>query len=387
MAKETSSLDDLNKNKIIRLSKSCIGDAEKNAVMRVLDKEFLGMGEQVRIFEEKLSHFFGREAVCVVNGTAALHLALQACEIGIGDEVLVPSITYVASFQAITATGAIPVACDVEETSLCLDWADAEKRITSKTKAIMPVHYSGGVGELDKIYKLAEKYKLRVVEDAAHAFGTTYKNQKVGGFGDISCFSFDGIKNITSGEGGCIVTDDEKVLDLVKDARLLGVEKDSDKRYKGLRSWDFNVSKQGWRYHMSDIMAAIGIEQLNRFDTISAQRKEIAITYINELGNCDQITYIDHDYQEVVPHIFPTILADGNSRDDISKTLNQYGIQTGIHYIPNHLHSFFKKSTKSETILSETDSIYHSLLTLPLHEEVSKSDVKYIVGKLTGILK
>ena len=176
MAKETSSLGDLNKNKLIRLSKSCIGDAEKYAVMRVLDKEFLGMGEQVRIFEEKLSDFFGREAVCVVNGTAALHLALQACEIGIGDEVLVPSITYVASFQAITATGAIPVACDVEETSLCLDWLDAEKRITSKTRAIMPVHYSGGVGELDKIYKLAEKYKLRVVEDAAHAFGTTYKN-------------------------------------------------------------------------------------------------------------------------------------------------------------------------------------------------------------------
>ena len=387
MAKETCPLGNLTENKIIRLSKSCIGDAEKQAVMRVLDNEFLGMGEKVRIFEEKLSEFFGREAVCVVNGTAALHLALQACEIGIGDEVLVPSITYVASFQAITATGATPIACDVEETSLCLDWLDAEKRITSKTKAIMPVHYSGGVGQLDKIYKLARKYKLRVVEDAAHAFGTTYKNQKVGGFGDISCFSFDGIKNITSGEGGCIVTDDEKVLDLVKDARLLGVEKDSDKRYKGQRSWDFNVSKQGWRYHMSDIMAAIGIEQLNRFDTISAQRKEIAIAYTHELRNCDKITYIDHDYEEIVPHIFPTILADGNSRDDISKALNQYGIQTGIHYIPNHLHSFYKKSIKSETILSVTDNIYHSLLTLPLHEEVSKSDVKYIAGKLTGILK
>jgi dTDP-4-amino-4,6-dideoxygalactose transaminase len=387
LAKETSPLGDLTKNKLIRLSKSCIGDAEKHAVMRVLDKEFLGMGEQVRIFEEKLSDFFGREAVCVVNGTAALHLALQACEIGIGDEVLVPSITYVASFQAITATGATPIACDLEETSLCLDWLDAEKRITSKTKAIMPVHYSGGVGELDKIYKLAEKYKLRVVEDAAHAFGTTYKNQKVGGFGDISCFSFDGIKNITSGEGGCIVTDDEQILDLVRDARLLGVEKDSDKRYKGQRSWDFNVRKQGWRYHMSDIMAAIGIEQLNRFDTVSAKRREIANIYTNELRNCDQITYIDHDYEKVVPHIFPTILSDGKSRDDISRELSLYGIQTGIHYIPNHLHSFFKSSVLTGNKLNVAERIYPSLLTLPLHEGVSKSDVKYIVGKLTGILK
>ena len=354
--------------------------------MRVLDKEFLGMGEQVRIFEEKLSDFLGREAVCVVNGTAALHLALQACEIGIGDEVLVPSITYVASFQAITATGAIPVACDVDETSLCLDWLDAEKRITSKTKAIMPVHYSGGVGELDKIYKLAEKYKLRVVEDAAHAFGTTYKNQKVGGFGDISCFSFDGIKNITSGEGGCIVTDDEKVLDLVKDARLLGVEKDSEKRYAGKRSWSFDVSKQGWRYHMSDIMAAIGIEQLNRFDEIAIKRKAIATAYKSELRNSDKIKFIDHDYNEVVPHIFPIILSAEYTRNDISKALEKEGIQTGVHYIPNHFHEFYKNSQKSTEKLTITEKIYRSLLTLPLHEGICENDVQYITGKIKDIL-
>ena len=261
--------------------------------MRVLDKEFLGMGEEVQIFEERLSEFFGRPAVCVVNGTAALHLALQACGISDGDEVLVPSITYVASFQAISATGASPVACDVEENFLCLDWTDAEKRITSKTKAIMPVHYSGGVGNLDKIYELAKSHNLRVIEDAAHAFGTFYKERRVGGFGDIACFSFDGIKNITSGEGGCIVTNDKEVLNLVKDARLLGVEKDSEKRYEGKRSWNFNVSKQGWRYHMSDIMAAIGIEQLNRFDEIAIKRKAIATAYKTELRNSDKIKFID----------------------------------------------------------------------------------------------
>lgn len=373
-------MGDLTKNNLIRLSKSCIGDAEKLAVQRVLDKEFLGMGEQVRIFEEKLSKFFGREAVCVVNGTAALHLALQACEIGIGDEVLVPSITYVASFQAITATGATPIACDVDETSLCLDWLDAEKRITSKTKAIMPVHYSGGVGKLNKIYKLAEKYKLRVVEDAAHAFGTTYKNQKVGEFGDISCFSFDGIKNITSGEGGCIVTDDEKVLDLVKDARLLGVEKDSYKRYKGQRSWDFNVSKQGWRYHMSDIMAAIGIEQLKRFDNIANKRKILARKYVEKLKDYKFLNYINHNYEEVVPHIFPIVLSSYINRENVVNELNSKNIQTGIHYKPNHLLDFFNKS--SEISMVESGSIYKSLLTLPLHESLTADEVMYICDSL-----
>ena len=143
--------------------------------MRVLDKEFLGMGEEVRVFEERLREFFGRQTVCVVNGTAALHLSLQACEIGHGDEVIVPSITYVASFQAISATGAVPVACDIDEDSLCLNCEDAEKRITSKTKAIMPVHYSGGVGRLDKIYKLAEKNNLRVIENRSFSRDLYYK--------------------------------------------------------------------------------------------------------------------------------------------------------------------------------------------------------------------
>ena len=174
--------------------------------MGVLDREYLGMGTEVQQFEEALSEYFGRSAVCVVNGTAALHLALQACEISQGDEVLVPSLTYLASFQAISATGAKPVACDIDPEIFLLDLSDTEKRITARTKAIMPVHYTGGVGDLDAVYEFANKYNIRVIEDAAHAFGTTYKDRRIGSFGDVACFSFDGIKNITSGEGGAIVT-------------------------------------------------------------------------------------------------------------------------------------------------------------------------------------
>ena len=226
--------------KLIRLSKSSLGEAEKQAVMGVLDREFLGMGAEVQQFEEMLVEYFEKPVVCVSSGTAALHISLQAAGVGFGDEVLVQSLTYVASFQAISSTGATPVACDVEADTLCLDWRDAEKRLTPNTKAVMPVHYAGGVGALNDIYAFAEKYGLRVIEDAAHAFGTDYQGNKVGSFGDIVCFSFDGIKNITSGEGGCIVTDDTSVLQKARDARLLGVERDSDKRYSGDRSWDFD---------------------------------------------------------------------------------------------------------------------------------------------------
>ena len=204
-------MEGMNPDKQIRLSKSCIGEAEKLAVMGVLDREFLGMGAEVQQFEQALTEFFGRPTVCVVNGTAALQLALQACDIGLGDEVLVQSLTYVASFQAISATGAVPVACDIDPATMTLDWHDAEKRLTSKTKALMPVHYSGGVGALDEIYAFANKHNLRVIEDAAHSFGCSRNGRKVGAIGDISCFSFDGIKNITSGEGGAVVTGDQDV--------------------------------------------------------------------------------------------------------------------------------------------------------------------------------
>ena len=149
---------------------------------------------------------------------------------------------------------------------MSIDLIDAEKKITSKTKAIIPVHYAGNTGNLDKVYKLAKKYKIRVIEDAAHAFGSKYKNKKIGSFGDIVCFSFDGIKNITSGEGGCVVTKDKKVLNNIKISRVLGIKKNIKNNLK------FEVHKQGWRYHMSNIMAAIGIEQLKKFDRFAQQR-------------------------------------------------------------------------------------------------------------------
>ena len=375
-------MDEINQVRRIRLSKSCLGDSEKSAVREVLDHEYLGMGSYVQQFEEDLSEFFGRPAICVANGTAALHLALQACGIGHGDEVLVQSLTYVASYQAISATGARPVSCDVDPSSLTIDLKHAENLITSRTKALMPVHYAGGVGPLDEIYNFASKHGLRIIEDAAHAFGSTYHGTKVGGFGDISCFSFDGIKNITCGEGGCVVSNDKQILDVIQDLRLLGVNKDTLKRFSGQRSWDFDVLSQGWRYHMSNMNASIGIVQLSRFPVLAQRRQSLAKLYTTLLSDCLQIIPVLNEFNEVVPHIYPVFLSLPLDRDLVRKLLLDAGVESGYHYQPNHKLSFYYSSHS----LPITDSLSTRLLTLPLHPDLDDLDVIYVVNTLKSIL-
>ncbi len=352
--------------------------------MGVLDREFLGMGVEVQQFEHALTEFFGRPTVCVVNGTAAVHLAVQACGIGLGDEVLVSSLTYVATFQAISATGAKPVACDIDPVTCVLDWRDAERRLTSRTKAVMLVHYSGGVGDLDGIHAFAGRHGLRVIEDAAHAFGTLYQGKRVGGFGDVACFSFDGIKNISSGEGGCIVTDNSAELRKIQDARLLGVEKDTEKRYAGQRSWEFDVTAQGWRYHMSNIMAAIGLEQLKRFPQIAATRQRLARLYDELLQDCRRIRPLPRDYDAVVPHIYVVRIQGMLDRKTLQAQLLEQGIQTGIHYQPNHELSFYRDSAALP--LPVTDVVFPELLSLPLHPDVTEQDVEFICMQLKVLL-
>ena len=369
---------------MIRLSKSKIGNEEISAVIKVLEKEYLGMGEEVGIFEKDLSKLFLRDSICVSSGTAAVQLAIEACNIGDGDEILVPSMTYVATFQAIKATGAEPIACDIDEETYLIDLNDAESKVSEKTKAIVPVHYTGGVGNLDELYSFAQKYKLRVIEDAAHAFGTKYKGSLIGSIGDIVCFSFDGIKNITSGEGGCIVTSDSKVIENIKNARLLGVEKDSVNRYKNLRSWNFDVSRQGWRYHMSNIMAAIGIQQLKKFNKFATLRKQIAIKYDQLLFLNQNIKFLNRDYEDVVPHIYVVRIKGLIDRDGLRKAMNKKGIEIGVHYTPNHFLSFFK-SDQTNT-LPVTEKVYREIISLPIHPDINNSDIENVVSTLNNLL-
>lgn len=369
---------------MIRLSKSVIGAEEKQAVVDVLDKEYLGMGQEVGLFEKELSKLFSRETVCVSSGTAAIQLAIEACNIGPGHEILVPSMTYVATFQAITATGAKPIACDIEEETCLIDLDDAASKINQNTKAIIPVYYTGGVGNWQKLYDFAKKNKIRVIEDAAHAFGTKYNNQLIGSIGDIICFSFDGIKNITSGEGGCIVSSDQNVIERVKSARLLGVEKDSDNRYNNSRSWNFDVLNQGWRYHMSNIMAAIGLEQLKKMNSFAKRRKTIAIKYDNLFSLNKNISTIERDYVNVVPHIYVIRIKNLINRDSLREAMLNKGIEIGIHYNPNHFLTFFK--TIENKKLPVTEKIYKEIISLPIHPDIDNADVEYVVSTLNQLL-
>lgn len=362
---------------MIRLSKSTIGEAEKKAVLEALDREYLGMGREVEEFENLLVGFFGRPVACVNSGTAALHLALQALGLRPGDEVLVQSLTFIASFQAISAAGATPVPCEVDPAPLTIDLKDAKKRLTDKTRAIMPVHYASGMGALDDIYAFAKTNGLRVVEDAAHAFGSLYNGKKVGSFGDIACFSFDGIKNITSGEGGVVVTDDEAVLQKVRDARLLGVEKDTEKRFAGQRSWEFDAKEQGWRYHMSNIMATIGCEQLKRLPHIVKTRKAIAMRYVEMLKSVDGIKPLQLDYRNIVSHIFVVKIKDGK-RDALRTFLIENNIECGIHYYPNHMLTKYKTPHN----LPATEQAYQEILSLPCHLDLTDKDQDYVISKI-----
>ena len=374
----------------MRLSRSIVGEAEAAAVHRVIcDDGYLGIGKEVQQFEAEVAAYLGVPAEWVVSvntGTAAVHLAVESV-LGhnSGAEVLVPSLTFVASFQGIGAAGAVPVACDARLDTATIDLADAERRLTSRTKAIMPVHYASNPVDLDGVYAFAKKHDLRVIEDAAHAFGCLYKGRKIGSFGDVACFSFDGIKNITCGEGGCIVTADQDVASAARDGRLLSVEKDTEKRFSGQRSWEFDVERQGWRYHMSNIMAAIGRVQLARLDSeFAPKRREYAELYTQRLSGVSGVALLMPDPDAwIVPHIFPVRILNGRKQHVID-ALEAKGIPTGQHYKPNHLLTLYGGGSLS---LPVTEQLHDELLTLPLHPGLSREDVEAVCAGIAEALQ
>jgi dTDP-4-amino-4,6-dideoxygalactose transaminase len=370
----------------VRVSGSDIGIRELLRVGVVFERGYLGMGADVKEFEVLLADFLSRQVACTATGTAALQLAVQAANIGPGDEVLVPSLTYVASFQAISATGARPIPVDVLESSLTVDPADAERRTTSRTKAIMPVYYGGGIRERSSIRNFARSRDLRVIEDAAHAFGSYIDGSLVGSDGDISCFSFDPIKNLTSGEGGCVVSDDEEVMSRVRDARLLGVLGDSQARHNERRLYEFEVEEQGWRYHMSNICAAIGIAQFEKFDATARRRRELARIYNEAFHGVDGLSILPYTYadDEVVPHIYVVRFKDRDTRERIKeRLLEKCNVETALHWYPNHYLARFKQE---ELSLPVTEDAFDRMLTLPLHTKLSNDQVSMIADFVTSEL-
>ena len=362
--------------KKIKLSSAYFGEEEIEAVARVLRGQVVNMGQEVKLFEEELHEFFGRpesKVTCVHSCSAALQLSVQACDIGRDDEVLVPTLTFVSTFQTVKANGAIPVPCDVDLDDGFIDLNDAESRLTNKTKAIIPVLFAGCSSKINKVYEFAKVHNLKVIEDAAHCFGDENIAKRDG----ILCFSFDPIKNISCGDGGCILTSQDEITERLKDMRLLGVIGDTEKRFSGKRSWNADVKEQGWRLHMNNIAAAIGRAQLAKFPEIRKLRQRNANLYLENLNDIDEIQLFPIDAKTAVPHIFP-IIVKNEKRDELKNFLAEAGIETGIQYKPNHLLSYFNMGYS----LPNAEKLYSELLSLPVHPWVSEDDIEYIISNI-----
>lgn len=360
---------------MIPLSKPSIGKEELLAVEKVFETGWLGMGIFVRDFEEKIKNFLCvKNTIAVNTGTSALHLALESIGIKEGDEVIVPSFTFVASIQAIAACRAVPVFCDVYADTLNIDVEDVARKITKKTKAIMPVHYGGLSCKMDELMELTQNSKIYLIEDAAHAFGSKYKGNKIGSLGNITCFSFDPIKIITCGEGGMVVTNNDDIAQIIIKKRLLGIDKDTWTRYKHERSWFYTVDTLGFRYHMSNINATIGLVQFEKLNKFIIRRKTIVKIY--DIGFKDEpnVELLYRDYENTSP--FNYVIKVKKNREGLIKCLRDNGIDSGIHYIPNHLQPFFKKYTLK---LPVTERIFKQILTLPLYYDLSDSDVTKVI--------
>ncbi len=361
----------------VPLQRPYLGDEELAAVKGVFESRWLGMGAFTQMFEDRLRSFLGAEHVVAVNsGTSALHIALSALDLAPGDEVLVPTLTFVATTQAILMAGARPVFCDVDASTFNLNVEDAARRVTGHTKAILPVHYGGLACPMDEINRLAQQKHLRVVEDAAHAFGSTYQGRNVGTLGDVTCFSFDPIKNITCGEGGAVVTDDPELARRAISQRMLGISRDAWSRQEGAASWSYDVVGKGYRYHMSNINAAIGIEQLKRFDTFKRRKQEIARRYDDALADVDGLALRSVDRDETCPFFYVVRVLEGR-RTGLMAHLKDHGVTTGIHYLPNHLHSAF---AEFRVALPVAERLSEEILTLPLFYEMTDDEVAAVIS-------
>ena len=364
---------------MLPVSRPSIGTEELEEVRKVFETGWLGLGSTVFEFENRVKDYLhARNVIAVNTGTTAIHLALDAFGIGPGDEVIVPSLTFCATVQAITALGAIPVFCEAREQDLNIDTDDVKKRITKKTKAIIPVHYCGNACEMDSLLQIGKENRILIIEDAAHAFGSTYKGRKIGSFGNATCFSFDPIKNLTTGEGGAIVLEDDIVAEEIRRKRILGIDKDTWHRYRNERSWFYEVTTQGYRYHMSNINAAIGLAQIRKFDRFVEKKRAIVRKYNEAFLSVRGVEILQINLEETAPFTY-IIRVLGGRRDEAMDFMKSKGVGTGVHYIANHIQPFFSKYA---TPLPVTERLWKEILTLPLYYEMEDADIDLVIQSL-----
>lgn len=373
----------------ITLSDLNFDQRERKMVDRVIKSRWLTMGETVERLEREFADFMGaKHAIAVSSGTAALHLAMRVLDINPADEVIVPSLNFVASSNAILYVGAKPVFVDISSLNdFNLSCEDLKKKITPKTKAIVVVHYGGYLADMEEIKKIARKHRLFVIEDSAHAIGADLGSNMAGTLGEIGCFSFFSNKNLATGEGGMIVTDDDRLARRVKLLRSHGMTSMTLNRHKG-HAYTYDVVELGYNYRMTEISAVLGILQLKKLSQTNKKRKVLTDLYVSNLKETFGLSIPFKDYpRKSSYHLFPILLDKKVNRKKFMEFLKKEGIQSSIHYPPIHKFSYYQRNLKeSQTKLPLTEYAGAHEVTLPLHPLLEKEDVVFVCKKIKKIL-
>jgi UDP-4-amino-4-deoxy-L-arabinose-oxoglutarate aminotransferase len=378
------------RKEFLPFSRPSIGKDEINKVTTCLKSGWITTGALCKEFEDNFCQLTGsQQAISLNSATAGMHIALSAINIGPGDEIITPSMTFASTINMIALRGATPVFVDIDYGTLNINPDLIEKRITKKTRAIIPVHFAGAPVNMDKINDLARKYNLAVIEDAAHAVGTYYKGIHAGGFGHTAIFSFHPIKNITTGEGGMITLNN---ADMEKKLRLLrfhGIERDAWKRYGKGGNPSYDIAEPGYKYNMPDILAALGLAQLERWQELNLRRAKLAQLYfegLRDISGIDLPEIPEYDHIHAW-HLFVIKILALN-RDEFMNRLTDYNIGYGLHFPSGHALSYVKaKYAKNSGLLEETERAADKIISLPLFPDMREKDVHYVCSAIKEIIR
>ena len=366
--------------------RASLGEDEVDAVAAAIRSGWLTMGPRTFEFEKQFAKFIGAShAVAVSTGTAALHLSLEAAGIRAGDEVIVPANTFTATAEAVTYLGARPVLADIDPATMNLDPADVRRRISPRTRAVIPVHLGGLSCDMDAIHALAREHGLRVIEDAAHALPSSYHGARIGSLGEFTCFSFYATKTLTTGEGGMITTNDPAAAARMRMMRLHGIERDAWNRYREDGSWRYDVCEAGFKYNFTDLQSAIGLVQLAKCDALRDARCRIANQYNAAFGGDDALELPpERDGSESSWHLYILRLRLDclvESRDSFIERLREKHIACSVHFIPLHLHSYYQRAygySPGDFPVAERE--YARCLSLPIFPGMSDDEIAAVIA-------
>ena len=363
------------------------------SVVKVLKSDWLTQGPKVKEFEQAICDYTGAKyCVAVSNGTAALHLATLCFDLSKGDEVITSPNTFLSSANSILYSGGKVVFADIDPKTANIDPEQIKKQITSKTKGIIPVHYAGQSCDMESISKIAKEHNLFVVEDAAHAIGSIYKEHKVGSckYSDMTTFSFHPVKTITTGEGGAITTNNKDLYEKLLMLRSHGVTKDKTKFKNDHGPWYYEQQLLGFNYRMPDINAALGISQLKRLDKFIKRRREIVDIYKKEFSGDKRFSFLEEkQYSKSAFHLFPLLINFEKvkiNKEQLFLKLREKGFYLQVHYIPVHLQPYYQRFGFKKGNFPNTEKFYKQEISLPLYVKLNKKDVVNIIRIIERIV-